>query len=231
MNFSLPFDPIQRSREVEQIVMRGDKRCYYRFRFAKFYGGVITADAVGCNLLCAYCWNYSRNLNPGRARDYYSPSEVACKLMELARNHDCNQFRISGAEPILGMATTVHLADVIKNLEGSFIIETNGVMLGADPSLIEILRPLPNIHVRLCIKAHSCTDFEKITGAKAEGLAYQLKATERLRKTGINHTVAVMQPFVDPSRLQCQVDEIEDLIAYGSTERNLRQRGLIQRIE
>ena len=64
MPLSMPFDPIQRSREVEQIVMKGDKRRYYRFRFAKFYGGIITADALGCNLLCAYCWNYSRNLNP-----------------------------------------------------------------------------------------------------------------------------------------------------------------------
>ena len=60
----LPFDPIQRSREVEQIVMYDDKRMYYRFRFANFYGGIVTADAIGCNLLCAYCWNYSRNLNP-----------------------------------------------------------------------------------------------------------------------------------------------------------------------
>jgi hypothetical protein len=28
----LPFDPIQRAHEVEQIVMQGDMRRYYRFR-------------------------------------------------------------------------------------------------------------------------------------------------------------------------------------------------------
>jgi uncharacterized Fe-S cluster-containing radical SAM superfamily protein len=50
-----PFDPIQRSKEVESLVIQGDKRCYYRFRFAKFYGGIVTAHATGCNLLCAYC--------------------------------------------------------------------------------------------------------------------------------------------------------------------------------
>ncbi|VVB62640.1 7-carboxy-7-deazaguanine synthase [uncultured archaeon] len=227
MNSTMPFDPIQRSRDAEQVVMRGDKRRYYRFRFAKFYGGIVTADAVGCNLLCAYCWNYSRNLNPGNIGDYNSPSEVAGRLIELAGNHDCHQFRISGAEPILGMDTALHLADVIRRLDGSFIIETNGVMLGADPSLIEILEPLSNIQVRLCVKAHSGTDFEKITGAKAEGLDYQLRTAEALRKAGISHTIAVMQPFVDPDRLPCQVDEVEDLTAYGSTERNLRQRGLV----
>jgi len=122
----MPLDPVERSRDVEQMVMKGDKRRYYRFRFAKFYGGIVTADAVGYNLLCAYCWNYSRNLNPARFGDYYSPSEVADKLMELAENHDCHQFRISGAEPILGKASAVHLADVIKRLDGNFIIETNG---------------------------------------------------------------------------------------------------------
>ena len=111
-------------------------------------------------------------------------------------------------------------------LDGSFVIETNGVSLGADPSLIDILKPLQNIHVRLCIKAHSGADFEKITGAMSEGLAYQLAATKALRKMGISHTIAVMQPFVDPDCLPVPVDEIEDLISYGSTERNLIRRGL-----
>ncbi len=90
------------------------------------------------------------------------------------------QFRISGAEPILGTASAVHLVDVIKRLEGNFIIETNGVMLGADTSLVEILRPLPDIHVRLCIKAYSGSNFEKITGSMADGLAYQFEAAKAL---------------------------------------------------
>jgi uncharacterized Fe-S cluster-containing radical SAM superfamily protein len=41
--------PIQRSIEIKQLVMQGDKRCYYRFRYAKFHVGIVTADAVGCN--------------------------------------------------------------------------------------------------------------------------------------------------------------------------------------
>jgi uncharacterized Fe-S cluster-containing radical SAM superfamily protein len=212
--------------QVEKIVMRGDKRRYYRFRYAKFYGGIVTADAIGCNLLCAYCWNYSRNMNPGRYEDFFGPSEVADKLLALSEKKRCRQFRISGAEPILGRDSTLHLAEVIRRVNGSFIIETNGVMLGADPNLLEILEPLPNIHVRLCIKAHCGIDFEKVTGAKAVGLSYQLKAAEELQKASISHSIAVMQPFVDPDKLQFNVDEVEDLICYGSTERNLKQRGL-----
>ena len=225
MTLRMPFDPMQRSREVEQIVMQGNMRLYYRFRFAKFYGGIVTADAIGCNLLCAYCWNYSRNMDPSRFREYYSPSEVADRLLMLSKKHGCDQFRISGAEPILGETSALHLAEVIRQVAGRFIIETNGVMLGAESSIINILETLSDIHVRLCVKAHNGPDFEKITGAKAEGFDYQLLAIERLRKASINCSIAMMAPFVDPNKLPCHVHEIEDLILYKSTEKNLRQRG------
>jgi len=220
------FDPIQRSNEVEQLVMQGDKRRYYRFRYAKFYGGIVTADAVGCNLLCAYCWNYSRNLNPSAYGEFYSPSEVAGKLLELSEKRKCSQFRLSGAEPILGRASALHLAEVIRLVDGSFIIETNGVMLGADPKLIEILEPLPRIHVRLCIKAHDGSDFEKITGAKTEAFAYQLKAAEALKQARIGLSIAVMAPFVDPRKLPWRINEVEDLILYKSTKKRLSERGI-----
>jgi uncharacterized Fe-S cluster-containing radical SAM superfamily protein len=97
-------------------------------------------------------------------------------------------------------------------------------MLG--PSLIAILEPIPRIYVRLCIKAHKGSDFEKITCAQAEAFAYQLKAAEILKRARISHSIAVMSPFVDPKKLPCRVDEVEDLISYKSTEKNLRQRVL-----
>lgn len=40
------------------------ERLFYRIRKDNFYGGTITADTLGCPLLCAYCWNYTRNSNP-----------------------------------------------------------------------------------------------------------------------------------------------------------------------
>jgi len=220
-----PFDPILRSHEVEQIVMQGDKRRYYRFRYAKFYNGITTADSIGCNLLCAYCWNYSRNLNPGKAGTFYSPNEVAERLKDISKKRDCDQFRVSGAEPFLGRASALHLVEVIKLVGGHFIIETNGIMLGYDPSLIDLLKPLDCL-VRLTIKAHQGLDFEKITSANSLGFGYQIRAAEGLKKARIRLSIAVMAPFVDPSRLSVYADEVEDLIKYKSTERILRQRGL-----
>ena len=222
LNF--PFDPIKHSLDVEEIVMRGDSHRYYRFRYAKFYGGIATADAVGCNLICAYCWNYSRNLEPSNAGAFYSPGEVATRLRAIAEKRDCDQYRISGAEPILGTGSMSHLVDVIRRIDGSFIVETNGLMLGYDKSLIDALSPLP-VHVRLCIKAHSSLDFEKITGARAEYFSYQIKAAENLRDARINHSIAVMSPFVDPSKLPVPVDEEEELILYKSIVGNLKRRG------
>jgi uncharacterized Fe-S cluster-containing radical SAM superfamily protein len=165
-------------------------------------------------------------MHPDKSGEFYSPSEVAGKLLGLAEKRRCSQFRISGAEPILGKASALHLAEVVKLVDGNFIIETNGVMLGADSSLIEILEPLPRIHVRLCIKAHNASDFEKITGAKAEALAYQFRAAEALKEAKISHSIAVMSPFVDSRRLPFRVSEVEELISYKSIGKNLRQRGI-----
>jgi uncharacterized Fe-S cluster-containing radical SAM superfamily protein len=225
MNNSFPFDPIQRSRDVESLVMQGDKRRYYRFRFAKFYGGIVTADAVGCNLLCAYCWNFSRNLNPANAGDFYSPIEVAEKLQAISEKNKCNQFRISGAEPILGRTSAQHLAEIIRLVDRHFIIETNGIALGHDISLLDLLRPL-KCHIRLTIKGDDLESFQKVTGALGEAFYYQLQAVDAIRKEKISLSVAVMTQFVDSNKLPCRVDEEEDLITYQSTERNMRKRGL-----
>jgi uncharacterized Fe-S cluster-containing radical SAM superfamily protein len=219
-----PFDPIQRSKDVESLVMQGDKRRYYRFRFAKFYGSIVTADATGCNLLCAYCWNYSRNLNHSKAGEFFSPIKVAEKLQAISRKHKCNQFRISGAEPILGRASALHLAEVIRLVGGHFIVETNGIAIGNDPSLLDLLKPL-KCHIRLTIKGDDPDSFQKVTGALKEAFGYQLRAVEAIRKAKIPLSVAVMAQFVNSNKLPCPVDEEEDLIMYQSTERNMQNRG------
>lgn len=46
----LPFDPLGKSLEVANLVMDSGRRKYYRFRPGEFYGGIVTADAVGCTL-------------------------------------------------------------------------------------------------------------------------------------------------------------------------------------
>ena len=49
-----PFDPIERAREVEELVMRDNERKYYRFRYQSKWWSPSVADSVGRCLNCAY---------------------------------------------------------------------------------------------------------------------------------------------------------------------------------
>lgn len=231
---SLPFDPVERSHEIEKIVMQGNARRYYRFRYAKFYGGVITGDASGCNLLCAYCWNYYRNEDPLRAKDlgYFSPKEVVAKFKGMGKSHTCNKFRVSGSEPFLGEASTKHLATIINTMQSSrFIVESNGLMLGHDPSLIGHLVGLSNVQVRIAVKGSDPSTWSKVTGAKGKFQPYQIAAIKALRAEGLNVSVAYMDEFVDPNLLGLGYGEdydIEGLRYYKSTKARLKERGLLK---
>jgi uncharacterized Fe-S cluster-containing radical SAM superfamily protein len=72
------------------------------------------------------------------AGDFYSPIEVAEKLQVISEKNKCTQFRVSGAEPILGRTSALHLAKVIELMDGHFIIETNGIAIGHDITSLTI---------------------------------------------------------------------------------------------
>jgi uncharacterized Fe-S cluster-containing radical SAM superfamily protein len=54
MNSSF-IDPLVMAEKIGSIVSAAEKRKYYRFRPAPFYGGIATADCVGCCLKCLFC--------------------------------------------------------------------------------------------------------------------------------------------------------------------------------
>ena len=197
------FDPLKRSQEIENVVMKSGARKYYRFRYARFYGGICTADAVGCNLLCDWgkgkCWNYARNRNPATADKFYSPQEVADKLIALAERNRCNTFRISGCEPFLGPATANHYFEVVDLLgKCQIIIETNGVYLGAHP---EIMDRMPRgAQLRISLKGEDEAASERITGARGAH-ALQLAAIQAASERNIRCRVAVMAGHCDISKV------------------------------
>jgi uncharacterized Fe-S cluster-containing radical SAM superfamily protein len=231
----LPFDPIARSREVERLVMCGSSRRYYRFRYSRHYGGIVTADAIGCDLLCAYCWNYQRNLNPEGLGSLYPPEEVAEKLLQIARKKGVNLFRISGAEPVLGQNSMDHLVRVIKKIGSSFILETNGIMLGYTPELADRLKGL-DVSIRVAIKGWNELSFERITGAEGKAFRYQLAALEELSRRGITVWPAVMSDLFGEEGIRqiraalggagVEKIEMEELIRYPFVMENLRKRGV-----
>ena len=95
------YDPIEKAEETAQIVCRGNQRRYYRFRPARFYGGIGTADCLGCCLRCLFCWSWDKVMRPGRYGKFYPPYQVAGKLTSTAYKKGFRQVRISGNEPTL----------------------------------------------------------------------------------------------------------------------------------
>jgi len=223
---NLPFDPLQRSQEAESLVMREDKRLYHRFRPAPYYGGIATADAVGCSFLCAYCWNYFRNLNPTRFKNYYSPQAVASRLLNIARKKSFHLLRVSGAEPILGEKSFEHLVEAIKIIfenkpHSKFILETNGFFLGYKTDLTGRLR-FKNLYVRVCLKGTDKDSFQLITGAKKEFFEYPLRAIQALQDKNIRAWPALMRDLFSAE----EIKQLENLLNEWNVNAELELEGL-----
>jgi len=242
VDLEFPFDPVERSKDVEAVVAHEDRRLYYRFRPAPYYGGIATADAVGCPFLCAYCWNYNRNLHPERFNQFYSSQQVASKLLHIAKKRSFRLFRISGAEPVLGERTFRHLSEVLKLISQStpqsrFILETNGFFLGCKPELIQNFRAYPNLLVRVCLKGTDEESFEQITGAQKKYFRYPITALKEMKKLGIRAWPALMADLFSRdliNRLQVHLRaqgiqdklELEYLEAYPFVKENLKRRNI-----
>jgi uncharacterized Fe-S cluster-containing radical SAM superfamily protein len=241
MAMRFPFDPQKRGERVEEIVMRDEERLYYRFRPAPYYGGIATADAVGCGFLCAYCWNYNRNLSPDRFGEFYSSRQVAAKLLDIAKKKSFRLFRISGAEPVLGERSFGHLVEVLRIIgksrpDSSFILETNGFYLGQRIDLCERLREFRSLLVRVCLKGVDEDSFERITGADKEFFPYPIRALKELERFGIRAWPALMgdlfsrqdiigfESSLREEGVRSEL-ELESLEAYPFVLENMKKRG------
>jgi len=92
------FDPVELAELTRNIVWKNNQRKYYRFRSSRFYGGISTADSVGCCLRCVFCWSWNVVTRPQECGNHYSPEEVARKLIAIAKRKKLRQLRISGNE-------------------------------------------------------------------------------------------------------------------------------------
>ncbi|MFQ5952076.1 MAG: radical SAM protein [Candidatus Omnitrophota bacterium] len=241
MKVEFPFDPIERAKEAERIVMRGEERLYYRFRGAPYYGGIATADAIGCTFLCAYCWNYGRNLNPERYGRFYSPQQVASELLKIAKKRLFKLFRITGSEPILGEPSLKHVTEVVRIIfenkpDSRFILETNGFALGIKEDLVKYLK-YPNLLVRVAIKGTDEDSFELVTGAKKEFFIYPIRALRKLQEENIRAWPAVMGDLFTDDEIKSLKGvlekegvkgeiEIEVLEKYPNVMKNMEKRGI-----
>lgn len=203
----IPFDPLQLARQTEEIVCRGDHRRYTKFYCTGVYGGIATGYTCGCCLRCIFCWvNWSRDF-PEKYGTFRSPAEAFHHLSRVARKAHVSKLRISGAEPTLGKS---HLLALLKKVESSsfrlFILETNGILLGADPDYAQQIACFRKVHTRVSLKAGTPETFTKKTGAKPESFELAFKGIANLLEFGASFHVAAMS--ADPRIMTKQEREV-----------------------
>lgn len=188
-----PFDPLELAERTEQIVCRGDRRKYTKFYCTGVYGGIATGYTCGCCLRCVFCWvNWSRDF-PERHGQFRSGAEAFKQLARTARKAGVENLRISGAEPTIGKA---HLLGLLEKVESSpcrlFILETNGILLGADPDYARRIARFTKVHTRISLKAGTPEAFTRKTGARAESFDLPFQGIVNLLEAGASFHVAAM---------------------------------------
>jgi len=234
------FDPIRLAETIEQRVVSGSKRKYYRFRGSRFYGGSAVGDVVGCNLRCAFCWT-------GRPRDdlrlgfLVAPEEAYRRLDSIAGMRGYKYVRLSGGEPTIGFNHLQRLIELFEqNSTRIFILETNGILIGARREYARALSKFRRLHVRVSIKACSPELFTRLTGASPDFYGYPIRAVKHLADYGVSFHVAIFAAFGDEScwarLLESLADaagpgllesiEVEPLVLYPPAKRRLQLLGL-----
>jgi uncharacterized Fe-S cluster-containing radical SAM superfamily protein len=119
-----------------------------------------------------------------------------------------------------------------------FILETNGILIGHDPSYAKDLSRFSNLHVRVSMKGACSEDFTRLTGVKPEGFGLQLRALENLVEEGVDCFPAVMANFSSQDEIKKLRERLnvirpdfadfeeEELILYPFVEENLKKAGI-----
>lgn len=237
-------DPIECSEKIKGMVCRGEKRKYYRFRSTRFYEGIATADCVGCNLDCRYCWSEQPRKKPNEIGEFKTPKEVAERLLNIAEKEGYSQVRISGNEPTIGKKHLFLILKQLKEYSLRFVLETNGILIGWDHDYAEALSNFSNLYVRVSLKGTSREQFSTLTGMDPTGFEFQLEALRNLTEAGCSCGAAIMKDFVNESQMNSIIKklkeinpnlilnlELEKLKIYPHVKRRLGNHNLLERLE
>jgi uncharacterized Fe-S cluster-containing radical SAM superfamily protein len=238
----VPYDPLELTRGVEGIVVRGDMRKYYRTaRPGRWYGGIASADCCGCNLRCVFCWSGEPRDHPEAMGKFYTPEHVFGKLTACAERFGYRQLRVSGNEPTIGREHLLRLLGLVDRTPYRFILESNGILI--DRELAERLSGFRRLHVRVSLKGTNRDEFSALTGAVPEAFDLQLRALGNLLEAGVPCHPAVMLSFSPEGNLEelrsrlrrigpglAEDLEEEYVFLYPHVVRRLREAGIRPRV-
>jgi uncharacterized Fe-S cluster-containing radical SAM superfamily protein len=192
---SPPFDPVQLAEATQRLVCRASDaaRKYTEVYVVSVYGGIATAYAVGCPLRCIFCWVDDSREYPEHRGRFYTPRALVAALETAAKPKRIRKARISGAEPTLCKA---HLLQVLPLIEASsfetFILETNGILFGADPDYVRQVAQFEKVYIRVSLKAGTPDGFQRRTGAVGDSYRLPYQAIQHLLQAHAHFHVAAM---------------------------------------
>ncbi|MBS7655328.1 radical SAM protein [Candidatus Bathyarchaeota archaeon] len=188
------YDPLKLAEKIEEIVVNGVARKYYRVaRAGKWYGGIATADCCGCCLKCIFCWSGAPRDNPDKIGKFYSPEKVFDKLRKCAEKFGYKLLRISGNEPTIGKNHLLKILELIDQTRYKFILESNGILI--DSNYAKQLSKFKCVHARISIKGTKPEEFSNLTNALPEFFNLQLNSLKNLLDAGVSCHPAVMLSF------------------------------------
>jgi uncharacterized Fe-S cluster-containing radical SAM superfamily protein len=220
------------------VVAEGKRRKYYRLgRKGGWYGGIATADCVGCSLKCVFCWSNKPRDNPQGIGRFYEPGEVYESLDRCARKEGYRLLRVSGNEPAMARGHLQALLALVDSQKYRFILETNGINI--DESFARELSDFSCVHVRVSLKGTNPDEFHALTGARASAYELQLEALRNLVSNGVSCHAAVMSSFSERSKIDGLKEilrrihpalspglEEEGLILYPHVRKRLKRAGI-----
>jgi uncharacterized Fe-S cluster-containing radical SAM superfamily protein len=234
------YDPIKRTETLKKYAFSEDSRAYYRFRPAKWYGGIVTGDVTVCNLLCTFCWAGDEiRHHPGKVGKFYTPKQAFKRLCKIGDSKGYSQMRLSGQEPTIGREHLLKLLKLVDTTKYRFILETNGILIGHEKDYAQALSHFKCLHVRVSIKGTNEKEFTALTGASSEYFSIQLNALKNLVSEGVSCHPSIMVSFSEPDNvgelgerlmaiaphLKTEL-EIEELILYPHVVKRLKQTRL-----
>ena len=232
--------PLELGEAMEKIVVDGNRRKYVQLgRPLRFYGGTTSATEVGCNLRCKFCFSDQPVWNPKQTGRFYAPREVFDGLASSARRHGHTLISASASEGTIGLEHLFELLDLVEESEYIYILETNGLNIGADSSIADRLAKYKRVHVRVSIKGASEDEFHTLTGAHRSAYALAYQALEHLIVRGVSCNACLMASFSDPEGVKAvrrqlaaiapgilQSLEIERIKQFPKVRERLKKYGL-----
>lgn len=171
---------------------------------------------------------------------FHSPEDAFSRLDKIAEKGGYSQMRLSGQEPTIGRE---HLIELLKLVEASpykFVLETNGILIGAEADYASTLSGFKDLHVRVSLKGTCEEEYGLLTGALPESFKLQLDALANLKDAKVSCHPAVMVSFSSKENfaaLSYRLDdidaalfkelEIEELITYPHVTKRLNAAGLV----